>query len=491
MLRFVTIMFVAFLSSQMVSAESYQRWIYWVNQPNHIANANDMADITQALSKEEILANSIYSLNSGVTYKIPWPDLYFEYIMRCVKASDATVVTAMDAVKAILNGDAVKWGNDIPYTVKNYFYSTTHNEVRFIGNYSGAEGGIMVLLINGIPTIKLDCGNPLEVYAENYTPVYTKSVIVADSINITKKGNTRTADTSYVIIQLEEKESPRVYQTKVIYLEEFRPPVVYYEPYYPTYIPFVFFPFYSYCPYFWGGRNYGNVYIDNSNHYHNNYTTNKHNNGRPEGAPGHDAGRPAPNQGFSAENRSGRKQNSNSMSESRVTNGGRKTRLSTTLEYHNNDGTVKNDAGRKVSTGTPRRERNAVETRNVSDITQSKAYAGISSRDVVNESSRRSAGQNKSAVSNNRNTANAYNQQSSRRNVRSNNNVVSSNRTTTNVRSSNVPVARRSTANVRSSNNVVSSNRNITSVRSYTAPRASNPAPRSSNYGGGGSVRRR
>lgn len=307
------IIILTFLSSEMVYAESYQRWIYWVNQPNYIATANDMSEIIVRLGRKEIVANSVYKLNSGITFKIPKPDLYLEYVLRSIYAADATIISIEKASKAVLYGDAVRWGNDIPYRVKNYFFSTVHNEVRFIGNYSGEEMGVFILLINGIPTIKLDCGNPLEVYSDGYIPEYTRSVKVADTIKIVVKDNIPKTDTTFVIIQLEEKEAPRMYPTTIAYYQESYDPIFSFQMTDPFFIPFVSAPCFSYYPYNYGSYGSSNVYVDNSSYYYNHTTTNnyryttnnyndnrnynynrtRYNNGGPVSVPGHDDGGPS------------------------------------------------------------------------------------------------------------------------------------------------------------------------------------------------------
>ncbi len=143
---------------QTVSAQSYEPWI--VSSTSHFSSEN-IADIIAAIYQGKVKPNIVYQVE-GISFRIPHPDLYLRYIEKCVKKSDPNCRTTEDVVRAIQNGDAVRWGNDISYRVKNYYYSSLHNRVSFNSNYSGAEAGVWVLLINGIPTIKLDCGNPLE-----------------------------------------------------------------------------------------------------------------------------------------------------------------------------------------------------------------------------------------------------------------------------------------------------------------------------------------
>lgn len=157
----ITIMFVAFFGSQMVRAESYQRWITFPNSPGHIMTASEMADITGALGKGEI-SSGTYRLSTGVTYKIPQPNLFLEYIVMCVEEGEPSIITIDDVVREIQNGEVVRWGNDINVKVRNYYFSSLHGRVQFIDNYSGAGiDSVFVLLINGKPKIKMDCGNPL------------------------------------------------------------------------------------------------------------------------------------------------------------------------------------------------------------------------------------------------------------------------------------------------------------------------------------------
>jgi len=168
MKKLIFIVFVALLGTQTVNAGSYQRWIVWVSDPNHIANQNETADIFAALSQNTISANGIYQVG-GNSFKIQNPELYFEYLKMVIKKSDPHATTIVDMIKAIKGGEKTQWGNDISVHVKNYWVNS-NGQVTFTDNYSGAELGVWVLLINGIPTIKLDCGNPLE-YEDNY--VYT------------------------------------------------------------------------------------------------------------------------------------------------------------------------------------------------------------------------------------------------------------------------------------------------------------------------------
>lgn len=176
------------LSLQTINAaESYQRWIKFINEPNHVMTASEMADITASLSRREISSQNTYRLSTGITYKIPQPDLYLQYILMCVKAGEPAIVTTQNVVDAIQSGDVVKWGNDISVRVKNYYFSTLHNKIQFIDNYSGVKEGIFVLLINGKPKIKMDCGNPLGPCYEGYVPQYTEPKSESISFSTSKQ----------------------------------------------------------------------------------------------------------------------------------------------------------------------------------------------------------------------------------------------------------------------------------------------------------------
>lgn len=161
---------VIFLIGSSVFAESYQRWIYWVNKPNHAATVADLVEIVTKLNNREISPWSVYKLRSGVTYKIPQPDLYLSYITMCVKSGEPSIITMDDVIRAIASGEVVRWGNDMSCLVKNYWFSTRLNKVTYTPNYSGSSFGVFVLLINKKPKIKTDCGNPLEPY--DTTPVF-------------------------------------------------------------------------------------------------------------------------------------------------------------------------------------------------------------------------------------------------------------------------------------------------------------------------------
>lgn len=195
----ITIMFVAFFGSQMVRAESYQRWISFVNEPNHVMTASELADITTSLSRREISAQNTYRLSTGITYKIPQPDLFLRYIVMCIKEGEPSIITIDDVVREIQGGEVARWGNDISVRVKNYYFSSLHGRVQFIDNYSGNDvaDGVFVLLIHGKPKIKMDCGNPLwviggEIGGGRITPQRTTS---DSKITESEVGNHNVIDT--------------------------------------------------------------------------------------------------------------------------------------------------------------------------------------------------------------------------------------------------------------------------------------------------------
>ncbi len=138
---------------------SYMRWIDWVQKPKHIATLQEMTEIVSRLAETDSL--KVYTLSTGIKYKVPQPKIYYKYILKVVKKSDSKVKNLENVLTALKKAEDVKWGNDISLKVKNYYFSSKYNRVQFIPNYSG-NSGVRVLLINGIPTIKLDCGNPLE-----------------------------------------------------------------------------------------------------------------------------------------------------------------------------------------------------------------------------------------------------------------------------------------------------------------------------------------
>lgn len=144
------------------TAAEYLRWVTWVNKPNHVATASELATMVYAVSIGECKPNTVYELETGTCYKISKPDLWFETILECYQKIDQNV-TAENLAVTIKNDDVAIWDNNITHRVNNYYFSSEHNQVRFVGNYSGASVGCRVLVHNGCPVVKMDCGNPLGV----------------------------------------------------------------------------------------------------------------------------------------------------------------------------------------------------------------------------------------------------------------------------------------------------------------------------------------
>jgi hypothetical protein len=265
---------VAFSGSQGVMGQNNQPWIYSINEPNHMFSTYELSEIVTNLGAGNIKGREVFFLNSGVSCKINHPKEYLEYLTIAVKSADASVVTTGDVANAIENGNISDWEDDVPYLCKNYFYSEEENRVLFMGNYSGAKKG-KFLFINGIPTARVKCGNPLEVYGEDYKPKYKRNAVVADSIK-TKNGVT---DTVYVIVQLEEKEYLPSYSTTYcrwsgyswVYYNDWTCPVFY--PYYPVSCWGFYRPYWWHQPIYFSNSCYWNPYYHGwyNYSYHNNY----------------------------------------------------------------------------------------------------------------------------------------------------------------------------------------------------------------------------
>lgn len=165
--KMIFLVLLVITSTQAVfAADSYLRWIYWENEKTHIATQQEMGAIIDMLAADKVKPDLVYTLATGVSFRIPKPGLYLEYLLKAIKKSDPRVVTTEDAVEAVLKGDIAKWGNDISYRVKNYYFSSKNDKIQYIDNYTGVESETRFLLINGYPTIKLDCGNPLEIIGD-------------------------------------------------------------------------------------------------------------------------------------------------------------------------------------------------------------------------------------------------------------------------------------------------------------------------------------
>ena len=299
---------VALLGSQSIYAETYQRWVA-IKDLTYTPTSGFLADMTLALMNGEIMANQPYVVD-GETITIAHPDIYLQYIEMCVKSGEPSIITDEDVINAIANGDVVKWGDDINCKVKNYYYSTAHNEVRFNGNYSGAVEGVDVLLINGKPKIKARCGNPLQPYDEGYIPKYTQAVKVPDTIRQVIVDSHITYDTTFKTVLLEEKEVPQEqYPATFASYHQYQQPM--YTPMMMPYIP-VFIPVPMDC--YGHGGNYGSssnnidININNTNtntntntnndrgHYHHDRGNNQNGRGGDPPSP------PAPNQGVDPQN---------------------------------------------------------------------------------------------------------------------------------------------------------------------------------------------
>lgn len=159
------------MSTQILCAESYQRWIYWTRDSLHQVTPAEMAEIAERLYLGEISPNKEFVLITGTALKIPQPNLYLFYIEKAVKAANPVVSTKEDIIFCLKEAEKMRWGNDISATAKNYYYSYVYKSVRYINNYSGEGKRTDFLFVNGNPTIKCDCGNPTEVIGLVQNPV--------------------------------------------------------------------------------------------------------------------------------------------------------------------------------------------------------------------------------------------------------------------------------------------------------------------------------
>lgn len=209
MKKFLILVLLAIASTQIVCAESYQRWVYWVSPVNHEVTATEMAEITSLLYDNKIVANKEFSLSSGTRLKIPQPSLYLSYIEKAVRAANPAVLTKDDVIFCLNDSEKMKWGNDVTGSYKNYYYSYAYKGVRFIDNFSGEGKGVDFLFINGIPAIKCDCGNPIE--NKNPQPIEIEEVLEAPPANIPEE--------EPVIVEQpkEEKTSPIIMVVRNVY----------------------------------------------------------------------------------------------------------------------------------------------------------------------------------------------------------------------------------------------------------------------------------
>jgi len=168
------ILLVAFIiiSSQVVQgvqAQSYQRWIYWVGNENHQLTAREMGEITEKLFNQEIIPDKVFNLSSGVSLRIPQPNLFLRYIRISVMSVRPWASSREDILDAIYKADRFRWGNDVVIRVKNHWVSDQNKKVTYTNNYSGEGKNSFFLFIDGIPAVKCDCGNPLELMPEYYS----------------------------------------------------------------------------------------------------------------------------------------------------------------------------------------------------------------------------------------------------------------------------------------------------------------------------------
>lgn len=158
-------MFTVFgLASKAIGTDynaQYLHWIYWVNNPNHVGTADELSEIAFVLNEGNVQPNKEYKLSTGITYKIPMPNLYLSYLVRVYRKVDPTT-TSDNVYLKIKKSDETYWDNNLNMTVTNYYFSSVHKEVRSIPNYSGKDDQSPILIYNGYPVIKRDCGNPLE-----------------------------------------------------------------------------------------------------------------------------------------------------------------------------------------------------------------------------------------------------------------------------------------------------------------------------------------
>lgn len=151
-----------FFGSQVIHAESYQRWVYWIKPTHHQVTPEEMSEITSMLYDGEILPDEEFKLSTGVSLRIPQPKLYLRYIKKAVRTIKPSAETKEDIIKAISRAEKMRWGNDVSVLVKNYWVSDKLKTVVSTDNYSGENKDTDFLFIDGIPFIKCDCGNPLE-----------------------------------------------------------------------------------------------------------------------------------------------------------------------------------------------------------------------------------------------------------------------------------------------------------------------------------------
>lgn len=198
MRKFLKIMIVTLmlgLQSQKSNAQ-YLHWIEWT-PANHIGTANEFADIFYQLGQGKIVAGQKYRLSTGVIYQVNKPKEYFQQTLECYQHIDNTV-TAANLYEKIRNDEEVIWDNNLDFTTKNFYFSSKDNRIKFIDNYSGSKASVHVLLHNGFPGLKQDCGNPQWVYLKTPiavtppAPPATKDSVV---VNVIRKDSVITTVT--------------------------------------------------------------------------------------------------------------------------------------------------------------------------------------------------------------------------------------------------------------------------------------------------------
>lgn len=173
-------MMLVIMGTQILFAESYQRWIYWINPTIHEVTAEEMAQIAVLLYDGKVVANKVFALTTGVILKIPQPNLYLSYLEKAVRSANPAILNKDDVIVSLNDSEKMRWGNDISVLTRNYYYSYVYKSVRYIDNFSGEGKGTEFLFINGIPAIKCDCGNPLE--NKNPVKVEEKEELVVEEL---------------------------------------------------------------------------------------------------------------------------------------------------------------------------------------------------------------------------------------------------------------------------------------------------------------------
>jgi len=157
------------ICSQVIHAQSYQRWINWPEEANHQLTAGEMAEITENLYDGLIKPNQKHRLANGTAFSVPQPNLFLRYIRIAVLSVRPWATSKHDIIDAIRTSDRFMWGNDVNVRVKNNWVSVQNKKATFTNNYSGEGKNVFFLFIDGIPAFKCDCGNPLELMPEYYS----------------------------------------------------------------------------------------------------------------------------------------------------------------------------------------------------------------------------------------------------------------------------------------------------------------------------------